>query len=86
LEGRQATCYPSFADRMKNCVQPEMGDPHDVVISKNVITSRGPGTSIQFGLAMAAALVGTNKADEVAEAILGNKFQKPSICDFDFRP
>jgi len=44
LEGRRATCYPSLKDRIKNYVDER------VVVDKNIITSKGPGTAIEFAL------------------------------------
>lgn len=37
-----------------------------VVIANNLITSRGPGTSFEFALALVEALVGKEKRDEIA--------------------
>jgi len=44
LEGKKATCYPAMKDRLKNFVDER------VVVDKNVITSQGPGTAIEFAL------------------------------------
>jgi 4-methyl-5(b-hydroxyethyl)-thiazole monophosphate biosynthesis len=45
---------------------------HDqrVVIDDNLITSRGAGTSVDFGLALVAELRGRHCADEIAAAIM----------------
>ena len=44
LEGKKATCYPAMKDKLKNYVDER------VVVDKNVITSQGPGTAIEFAL------------------------------------
>jgi 4-methyl-5(b-hydroxyethyl)-thiazole monophosphate biosynthesis len=44
LEDKKATCYPSLKDKIKNFVDER------VVLDKNVITSQGPGTAIEFAL------------------------------------
>ena len=44
LEGKKATCYPTMKDKIKNFVDER------VVVDKNVITSQGPGTAIEFAL------------------------------------
>jgi len=44
LEGKKATCYPTMKDKLKNYVDER------VVVDKNVITSQGPGTAIEFAL------------------------------------
>lgn len=41
-----------------------------VVVDGKVITARGAGTAVEFGLALAAHLVGEEKAREVADAIM----------------
>ena len=44
LEGKKATCYPALRDKIKNFVDEK------VVIDRNIITSQGPGTAIEFAL------------------------------------
>ena len=44
-----------------------------VEISDHVITSRGMGTAIDFGLAIAGVLGTREKADEIAGAIIYNR-------------
>jgi 4-methyl-5(b-hydroxyethyl)-thiazole monophosphate biosynthesis len=69
LEGKHATSYPSFKDRLGNVEYEEK----TVVIDGNVITSRGPGTAICFGLAIVEQFLGPDKAREVREAMLVNQ-------------
>jgi 4-methyl-5(b-hydroxyethyl)-thiazole monophosphate biosynthesis len=40
-----------------------------VVVDGRVLTSRGAGTAVEFGLALVAALVGQEQADVVAASI-----------------
>lgn len=56
LEGKRATIYPGME---KELPYPR-GDR--VVIDGNTITSQGPGTAIEFALAIVEALVGKEKA------------------------
>jgi 4-methyl-5(b-hydroxyethyl)-thiazole monophosphate biosynthesis len=63
-----ATCYPSFADRMPNSEKLE----DDVVVTHNVITSRGPGTTIPFALTIVKQLCGGPAADSVAKGLLSH--------------
>jgi protein deglycase len=54
LDGRRATSYPGFlADASKTTV---VGDA--VVVDRGVITSRGPGTALDFALALVEILGG----------------------------
>lgn len=50
------TCYPSIEEQID--LGGFTGDKHAVVESGNVMTSRGPGTAICFGLAIVKKLVG----------------------------
>ena len=49
-----------------------MKDPSDdvVVIQDNIITSKGPGTSLEFALALGEKLFGKEEADKVAAGML----------------
>lgn len=49
LEGRRATSYPGFL---------EGSTGEAVVVDRNVITSRGPGTALDFALALVGELLG----------------------------
>lgn len=66
LKGRNACSYPSFEGHLEGA-QVTAGP---VEISDNVITSRGMGTAIDFGLAIAGLLCGEEKAREMAKTIV----------------
>ena len=68
LNGRQATCYPSFADKLPGAVYIKK----PVVIDGNVITSRGMGTCIEFAGAVIETLLNRETAEEVKEKIIYN--------------
>jgi len=40
------------------------------VVDGNLLTSRGPGTALAFGLAIVERLVGKDKAQKIKEAML----------------
>lgn len=66
LEGRKATCYPGFEKGLHGatpCTERVVEDGH-------VTTSRGPGTSLEFALALVSRLVGKAKASELAAGML----------------
>ena len=50
------TCYPSVEEQIRE--EGYQGDAHQVVEDANVMTSRGPGTAICFGLQIVRKLVG----------------------------
>ena len=66
LIGEGATCFPAPGLREK------MSSPvdEDVVVQGNVVTSKGPGTSLKFAVALGEQLYGEEKAKEVAGALL----------------
>ena len=62
-----ATCHPSFADALG----PGRSASRVVVDAKSkVITSQGPGTSLEFALQLVEALFGADKAAEVEAPML----------------
>ena len=61
LEGKKHTCYPGVLDT-------SAGDA--VVKDGTVITSRGPGTAMDFALELIETLVGKAKRDEVEKGLV----------------
>ncbi|CAD7943561.1 unnamed protein product [Amoebophrya sp. A25] len=70
LNGK-ATCYPApkFVEMLGDKMQSKDAP---VVIDGNVVTSVGPGTSLEFGLRLVGLLCGEEKMKEIGEAM---KFQ-----------
>ncbi len=66
LAGRRATAHPSFASQLPN----QESVAERVVVDGNCVTSRGPGTAIEFALTLVALLFGEERAQEVASAML----------------
>ena len=69
LKGRNACSYPDFESHLEGALVTQ----GPVEISDHVITSRGMGTAIDFGLAIAGVLGTREKADEIARAIIYNR-------------
>lgn len=66
LQGKDATCYPGFEKYLAGAnVLDEV-----IVIDKNVYTSRGPGTAMDFGLALVEAFISKEKMEEVKAGLL----------------
>ena len=61
-----ATCYPNpgFRETLKNAKDDK------VVVSNNMVTSQGPGTSLVFALQLGEQLYGKEKRDEIAKQLL----------------
>ncbi len=68
LKGRKACSYPDFESHLEGAQV--TGGP--VEISDNVITSRGMGTAIDFGLAISTVFVGKEKATQTAKKFIYN--------------
>ena len=66
MKGRKACCYPSFESHLEGADVTK----GPVEISENVITSRGMGTAVDFGLAIAEIFCGREKAEEMAGTIV----------------
>ena len=67
-EGMRATCHPGFEERLREKGVFAEGDR--VVVFKNIVTSRGPGTAIEFALAIVEQLCGKEAASKVAGPML----------------
>jgi 4-methyl-5(b-hydroxyethyl)-thiazole monophosphate biosynthesis len=63
LEGKKATAYPGILEALGN----EQIDVKDsaIEIDGNIVTSRGPGTAMDFALTLIELLEGAAKRDEV---------------------
>lgn len=71
LEGRHATSYPGILDRM---APPGVTVVEDgVVCDGKVITSRGPGTAMDFALALIEVLEGREKREEVERDLVRSR-------------
>lgn len=66
LKGKRACSYPSFESHLEGA-EVTLGP---VEIAGNVITSRGMGTAIEFGLAILGIFRGEEKAAEMAKTIV----------------
>ncbi|KAJ1282013.1 hypothetical protein BS78_03G017600 [Paspalum vaginatum] len=66
LKGKKATTCPSMAGLLADPSECE----NRVVVDGNLITSRSPGTAMEFALAAVEKLLGPEAAREVAEALL----------------
>ena len=64
VDDRETTCYPSLAQKLPKPT------PGRVVVDDNCITSQGPGTAIEFALELVKNLCGSQKAEEVARAMV----------------
>ena len=77
LGQNRATCHPAFVGQLSNQDAVEF----QVVQDGRCITSRGPGTAIEFSLKLVELLYGPDKAGEIAQAMVaasqGNPDARP---------
>lgn len=66
LDGRQATSYPGFLDALPGVTVSAAA----VVLDGKVLTSRGPGTAMDFALALVETLAGADKRQQVEAALV----------------
>lgn len=66
LEGKQATSYPGFESHLKGALLSE----NKVVVSENIVTSRGPGTALEFSFAILTIFKGQGETDKIKEQML----------------
>ncbi|XP_050367615.1 protein DJ-1 homolog B-like [Argentina anserina] len=64
LKGLKATCYPSFMEQL--AASGATAVESRVQLDGNSVTSRGPGTTMEFSVALVEQLYGKEKADEVS--------------------
>ncbi len=68
LKGKKATSYPGFLDRM------DLPDTHcltdAIVMDGKVLTSRGPGTAMDFALALVEVLAGHETRHQVEAGLV----------------
>jgi protein deglycase len=64
LEGKRATCYPSFKDQLPRYIDAP------VVVDGHCITSQSAGTAMAFALKLVELTLGEDKLRKVAEQLL----------------
>jgi len=69
LKGRRACSYPTAEDQLFGAAVQHT----QTVLSDHILTSRGMGTAIAFGLAIVARLQGQESADRLGTAIVYNQ-------------
>ncbi|MBN1256249.1 MAG: DJ-1/PfpI family protein [Planctomycetes bacterium] len=67
LDGKTATCYPSFEKQFPVSVE---HSEDRVVVDGKVVTSRGPGTALEFALTLVEILVDSKTAGELQQGML----------------
>lgn len=66
LNGKRATCYPGFEDKLLGATLVDLGVARD----GKIITGRAMGSAIDFGLEIAEALCGKEARDRLKASII----------------
>ncbi len=66
LDGKYCTCFPGMERRFPPTAKHRTGH---VVVDGNLVTSRAPGTAIEFALKVGELLVGQDTARKVGESM-----------------
>ena len=68
LMGKKAVCYPGFEEYLEGATIPEA----KVVADGNIVTARGMGVALEFGLCLVEKLYGSDKATELRQAVIAD--------------
>lgn len=68
LNSRKMTCYDGFEEALVNKGAEYVKE--GVVVDGNIITGRGPGWAVEFGLAILALIKGQETADKVKAGLM----------------
>ncbi|XP_021890204.1 protein DJ-1 homolog B [Carica papaya] len=66
LKGKKATAFPALCSKLSDQSHAE----NRVVVDGSLVTSRGPGTTMEFSLAIVEKLFGRDKALDLAKIML----------------
>ena len=68
LEGKKMTCYDGFEETLQAIGAEYVKE--GVVVDGNIITGRGPGWAVEFGLAILSLIKGQETADKVKAGLM----------------
>lgn len=66
LDGKTACCYPGFEKYLKGASVSN----ESVTIDQNIITSKGPGTAMDFGFALLSYIKGKESSDNAKSGMI----------------
>ncbi|MCK4739705.1 MAG: DJ-1/PfpI family protein [Deltaproteobacteria bacterium] len=66
IDGKKVTCYPGYESELGAGIFSK----DRVIVDDGIITSRGPGTAIEFAIKLAEILVGAETAEQLTEGLI----------------
>ena len=70
LKGKRAVCYPGFEEYLDGAIL--QARETKTAADGKIITARGMGVAVEFGLALVAALCWDGKAEELRSAVIAD--------------
>lgn len=67
LNGKKATCYPGFEKNFSNKVS---FSAERVIVDGHIITSKGPGSALEFALELVRILAGAEKRETLRQGLV----------------
>ncbi|KAK9077478.1 hypothetical protein SSX86_005815 [Deinandra increscens subsp. villosa] len=83
LCGREATCYPSFMDRLSSSRHVELVTSR-VHICEGIITGQGTGTTLDYAVTLVEQLFGKKSATDVSQQLMMRSYQKANFIDKEY--
>ena|SRR5947208_1286109 len=71
IAGRKLTSHPSVKEQLTGAIY----DEARVVIDGRLVTSRGPGTAMEFAMALVEILMGRQKVEEITRGVLAKVYE-----------
>ena len=66
LKGKEATCFPGWEDKLTGALY----DKVPCIVDGNIVTSRGPGTAMEFSMRLVELLTDATTASELARRMI----------------
>lgn len=66
IQGKKATAFPAMCNKLSDPSEAE----NRVLVDGNLVTSRGPGTTMEFALAIADKFIGRKEVLELAKKMV----------------
>ncbi len=66
IDNKRTTAYPSYLTQLENCIQVS----EDVVVDGKLITGRGVGVALEFGLKIVSELKGEEFANQLGQKMV----------------
>jgi 4-methyl-5(b-hydroxyethyl)-thiazole monophosphate biosynthesis len=70
LKDEKATCYPGFESYLEGAIIGEQ----DIIVSNRIITGKGPGVAIKFGLTILEQFYERSEVEALRQGMIVSKY------------